>query len=793
MKTIRNSYFQISIIILISFLVDNLFIFNINNPPAWDQGFHLSNVFKMFNIIENNDGNIFNKIDQINYVTDSYRGPLTYFLSALFLKLFKNTYHFAYLSNQIFNIICIFSIFNLAKLFKRESVGIWASIIFTFSSLILKQRADYLIDLSLTSFCTLNLLFLTKWYLNKINTVKYSISSGITLGLIFLIKPTGIFFFLFPLIIILIKLIKKRNYSKSFFIKEISIFIFSFFIVIFPWFSKNWLTIITSTLNAWNWGIKYQGGLDANTLSGWFFYFSKLPEIFGKINSSIFFIIFFVEKLLKKIILTGLSKFNSINKWFFAYLLNGYLLVSFMSTKDIRFIMPIYPLICIYLAIFIDSKKYAFINNHQKKYILIISFCISIFLPKDGLILSNVNHQIYEWPHSQVINEIKKENSNLVSTLAILPDTREINTFNLEAEATRKGEYVAVRQIVSNEETYRDDLEYFDWFLVKTGNQGIMSSKSKNLLNEYLLNNNSFIIHKKWQLPDKSSLILLRRKSVNTIIMEKTCPKNPSKLSLNQINNGINISILRNGEFLKNNSLLIDINGKEFQKSTNISLANGFFHETFKEERCYKLSQDISINFDNDTPQDLFLEIRSLNNNGDIKNLNLENENLIFDKKLINNNQINMTNRITKVDLLGKYLRKGEFKNLFDLVGIINQSDPKQIYLKDAEKIFTQRYKDNKNLNDLYNILISKILQRKIHEAKDIINLILENEGDNGNAYLIKSIINIYLLDRNEARFSINQAKLNEKSEESNEILKITEVLIYLLEFKLKSAYNFLT
>ena len=57
-----------------------------------------------------------------------------------------------------------------------------------------------------------------------------------------------------------------------------------------------------------------------------------------------------------------------------------------------------------------------------------------------------------------------KENPNLVSTLAIIPDTKEINTFNLESEASKQGEYVAVRQIISNQKTYKEDLKYFDWF-----------------------------------------------------------------------------------------------------------------------------------------------------------------------------------------------------------------------------------------------------------------------------------------------------------------------------------------
>ena len=48
--TLKNSYSKIIIIIFASLIIDILF-FKINNPPAWDQGYHLSNVFKMYNIL----------------------------------------------------------------------------------------------------------------------------------------------------------------------------------------------------------------------------------------------------------------------------------------------------------------------------------------------------------------------------------------------------------------------------------------------------------------------------------------------------------------------------------------------------------------------------------------------------------------------------------------------------------------------------------------------------------------------------------------------------------------------
>ena len=151
-----------------------------------------------------------------------------------------------------------------------------------------------------------------------------------------------------------------------------------------------------------------------------------------------------------------------------------------------------------------------------------------------------------------------------------------------------------------------------------------------------------------------------------------------------------------------------------------------------------------------------------------------------------------MANKISKVELLGDFLRKGEYKKLFNLVGVINQSDPKQIYLKDAEKIYSQRYRENKNLKDLYNILICQILQRDVVTSEKTINLILDSDYSNGNAQIAKAIINIYLLDKKDARIAINNAKIYEKSKESDEIIKIIEGLTNLLELNFKNAYKLL-
>ncbi len=787
---VKNDYTKILFIITLSTLVDNFYISQITNPPAWDQGYHLSNVFKMFNILNNGNINIFNKIDHLLNVTDSYRGPITYFISSLFIKIFKNSYHFSYLSNQIFNLITIISIFNLSKYFKNKSVGIWSAIIFTFSYLIIEHRSDYLIDLSLTSFSILNLLFFTKWYFNDSRNLKYSILSGISLALVFLTKPTGIALFFLPFIFIITKKFKNRK-NLSFNIKEIFLFIFCFTIFIYPWFSKHWITIISSTINAWNWGINYQDGLSIKSIGSWVYYFKNLPSIFGIINFSIISIIFIIEIIFQnKSLKIKVKNINKINFWFLVYFSNCYLLVSLMSTKDIRFILPLYPLFCIYLSLFINTRISTFFSIKFKKIILIISICISLIFSNGINLLNLMNNGNNFWPHNEIIKEIKNKNLNLSSTLAVLPDTKEINTFNLEAEASRQGEYVSVRQIISNENSYKNDLKYFDWFLVKTGYQGIMTNEAKKLLNNHLLNNSSFVIDKKWILADNSQLILLRRESINSNLSIKKSISNGPIINIKQINNGLNITFSGEGKYIKDSNLLIDFNGEGLKKYVNVSLANGFFHQSFNEKEYYELSQNLDFKFPKNFPKKLNIKARLLNKKGDIIPLKILNNEMIINDQFINSDYIQMVNRISNVELLSTYLRNGEFKNLFDLVGIINQSDPKQIYLRNAEIIFSQRYKENKKLKDAYSILISQILQKKVSEAEKTINIILKTDKKNGNAYLIKSIINIYLLDKKDARFSINKTKNLEKSLESEEILNVVEGLTYILEMQFVNAYK---
>ncbi len=88
------------------------------------------------------------------------------------------------------------------------------------------------------------------------------------------------------------------------------------------------------------------------------------------------------------------------------------------------------------------------------------------------------------------------------------------------------------------------------------------------------------------------------------------------------------------------------------------------------------MTEDIPINFPERIKKELNIKVRLLDEKSKIKDLNLVNNKIIIKNEKEYRNFLKMANKISKVELLGNFLRKGKFEKLFNLVGVINQSHP---------------------------------------------------------------------------------------------------------------------
>ena len=81
---INKTNLLLFLIIISSFLIDKIYLLNISYLPAWDQGYHLTNLFKTYNLLENFSLNDKEWWESFWSISETYRGPLTYIFSSIF-------------------------------------------------------------------------------------------------------------------------------------------------------------------------------------------------------------------------------------------------------------------------------------------------------------------------------------------------------------------------------------------------------------------------------------------------------------------------------------------------------------------------------------------------------------------------------------------------------------------------------------------------------------------------------------------------------------------------------------
>ena len=786
----RKDKLTLILIILISVLIDKIYHANTFYLPGWDQGYHLTNLFSTYSIFANINLSSFDWWDNLWRISDTYRGPFTYIISSFFLLIFGKNYENSLISNNIFSIIIILCIFNIAREIGNNKAGIWGALIFAFNPYIFDQRVDYLIDISQVCFINLNFFILFKFIKNK-GGVLLSFILGITLGFVFLTKPTGLLFLVLPYICAFFFYLKNSKLKKFVFV-DIVIFITSFLITVWPWLSINWLTILTSIFNSWQWGIKYQDGLEANTLEGIIFYPREIINLIGTYILGSFFIVglidYFKNSKEEKFFLRRLHNFSKKYIFLLSLPINILIICTLMSTKDLRFVLPIFPCLCIFSGLFISSlRKYSWINYYKILLLIIIISTSVLHLFNQINISKNFkkNSNIY-WPHKEIIEKVNGLSPNLESVVAVIPDTRELNTFNLAAEAKLQDTNVNIMQVMSNEKTNKEDLNRFSWFLLKDGDQGTMTNDAKQKLAQLINESDRFESYESWNLPDGSKASLYKRKKMNESVrfISENYPR--TTLDLFFKGNGLTINLKGNEEILNNSNLLIDAKNKKEKYEINIALPKIYNYKNRNIEIIKNITLDNPINFKeilkfnalilSKQNQDFPILINDLTYEKNINNL--------FKKEF-------EINKINELDKMGKYLKEGDFDKLFHLVGLVNQSDPSQKYLKDAEQIFKYRSKLNKKNNYyLYNIAISQILQRKSTEAASTLNELTKLEPNNSNLYLAKAVVDIYNFNPRKAEKNINLAIRFNKNKELYSTIDTIELISKIMNFRIRSLIN---
>ena len=516
-----------------------------NSVPAWDQADYLNGALNYWYALQTPqwfDGEWWRYL----WLLSNKIPPLHYILTTPWLNWFGRGEDAASLVMLVYSAMLLVGVYGLGVTLFNRRIAIYAAIFCQLLPGLYYYRLEFLLDYPLTAIVTWSVWLLTLWKISKQSWL-WAIAWGISFGLALLLKQTALFFLFVPLLWLLIACLKNRQWLQ---VIQLISSIFIGIAICYPWYRTNWLLILTSGKRATVDSAIIEGDPALNTIDAWLYYFKTLPYLLSwhlLIIPVVGLLLYFISKLFSfdfyRVPSLNLKNNHHI-RWLLVYFIGGYLLSSLNINKDARYILPLLPVISLFLAIGLQSYNRKLRNYIQGITIgLAITLTILNIFPLPGatiakLLSPRTQHYPYTqqpYPHKEVIQEIINTDLNLRTTLGVLPSTPEINQHNFSFYGGQQYFQVVGRQVGIREEEVVRDARSLNWFIIKTGDQGSVP-EAQATITKLVSESPDFQLHRSWQLPDNSQLKLYRKTQTDVeVIIASKEPYLKDKIQLSNI------------------------------------------------------------------------------------------------------------------------------------------------------------------------------------------------------------------------------------------------------------------
>ncbi len=761
----------IALIWLAGVIIDRLWFAVDYTVPAWDQAEYLNGAVQYWEALQQPrwfDSNWWRNL----WLLSPKVPPLTYILTVPFFHIFGISVDSATLLMLPFSAMLLVSVYGLGVILFDVSVGIWAALLCQLMPGLYYYRLEFLLDFPLAAIVTFSFCLLTIWYFCEEEKAWWgwlrAIAFGLSVGAALLLKQPSLFFLFLPIVWVGFQTVWRRRWTR---VGQILAGFFASLIVFFPWYRTNWLLMLTSGKRATVDSAIIEGDPALNTLGAWTYYAQILPYYLSWILllvPAVGFILSWIYWPRQK----PLSEVKNKWLWLVIFLLGGYLISSLNVNKDARYVLSLYPVISIVLAVGLLSwrGKYSIALRWATVSIAFIVMLLNIF-PLGGdnitkIFSPKMSHQPTinkEWHHEQVITEILNNAPYQRSTLGVLPSTPEVNQRNYSFYGGKYRSQVAGRQVGVREKDINQDVRSLNWFLTKTGYQGSVPEVQAQIVKR-VETDPEFQRQKTWQLPDDSTLSLYRRtvplvtvkpspitspqiQLTNITIPEKTPPNHPIPVtyewsgSWRELQEGIVLLSWENSEL---NQRWLHDHGIGMGELHLGRLQPGQSDKGFRVVETTAMQAPENI-----APGVYTLSARYLNRN-------------TGESYPIPTPDIKITIEPAATPLaspeldLGTQLRLGAsrmgegikgIEPIFELTNRINQYDAIQDYVVQTDKALSYRFKNESSpdkLNLGYGIAISKVLQQDVKGAIDIMREVIEVDGSNPYHHAYLAFVYLY-------------------------------------------------
>ena len=789
----NGEYLAPILLSLIGMSIHVLWLLFDRSLPAWDQAALLTNALIFQKIL--NHAQIFSADwwDELWAGSTSYRAPLIYWLTVPFFNIFGKSFNAGIAVNLLFIPITTCTTYFLGKRTFDRSVGLWAAGMCLMFPALLSFQLDYLLDYGIIAITTLTFIVLTLWKdaTTKIETWRWSLLFGILFGCLMLAKPTGFLFLLFPGLFLLGSFLKNRNWWG---LLQSSIALAIAWGICGGWYRQNWLTIVTSALGANGMG-KGEGDPSGMTLEGWLYYLKKLPDLISPpilvvtIGCTLIWLCN-RSKLKSKV---DSSKIN----WLLIYFIGGYALCSLATNKDCRFISPLYPILSIFIAASFNLFQTTWLGRLKWFAVSLNGLLLLIhILPitgidglrsmvKFGYEYTRILQTQPELSNQQLVKEIITNQPYLRSNIGSMVSSKEINFENLDFYGQANDFQVYAREFnnagdKAEQQLIDKDIKSFNWYALKTGEIEKLSKKIRDIVER----DPNLQLHKSWVTRDRSILKLYRRKELPILVEPIT--ENIKDVRLEKVivsptsGDSIDTTYQLSGdrELLKNGILILTWNSKDrtWYHDRGIGLGELYLDRT--NIPSFRITEHSAMLPPTKLPIAAYQLTATYLNRLTGQTFPLTVPKIEIRSTQTQSNQLDL---ITQLYRLSPSFARGQTDPVFGEIAIINQYDPVQDYLVQAQKAIEFRLaQGNTDLNLRYTLALTQALKRQIEPLLANLTQIVAQDSQNPAALTYLGVVRLYNWQPQAAETVFKKAEALPSPPQALQTLKIVSALFRL-------------
>jgi 4-amino-4-deoxy-L-arabinose transferase-like glycosyltransferase/CRISPR/Cas system-associated endoribonuclease Cas2 len=409
----------ILLLLVVFYMINNLIILkNDNTPFLWDGGDYFYKSLKYYDVFANLDSNFISRFNEIS----PYRPPLFLLTSLPFYLVFGKSTDVAVMTNFVYLIILVFSVYAIGKRLHSKETGLLASFIVSSFPILFGLSRSYWLDFPLTAMVSLSfyLLLRTDYFRNR----KFSLLFGISTGLGMLTKWTYFVFLAGPFLYFFIASFKEiserdKRVNKPFLNATIAILI-GMAVASF-WYIPNGLSVATKLF-----------GLSVGITSEEATRFQQLGESIGpsgifNIKSLTFYagqlvnhqISFFYSILFGIFTLFLLWKGKKETNWILLlWIVVSVIAFTLIKNKTMRNTVPMIPAIGLVIAMGVLGIKKVWVRNVLIAFIIAIGlfqYTISSYgtsyLPEKLSIRIPIGDVIFFQQHANTSNALYRANT----------------------------------------------------------------------------------------------------------------------------------------------------------------------------------------------------------------------------------------------------------------------------------------------------------------------------------------------------------------------------------------------